>query len=121
MTETGPGTIPGVVSRDAPEPDTAASGPAPAPEGTDTTYRPGGSPGWPGEAVEAASVCATYLAGMVRELLTELDLANSAGLAIPPKAAEAVAILQALSRAWQANAVGQPADPADAIALGVRP
>lgn len=61
----------------------------------------------------AQEVAAQAMREHVAGLVADFDAFHRDGLAIPPKAAEAVQTLAALSVAWSANAKGQPA-PFDA-------
>lgn len=60
------------------------------------------------------------VAELMTELVAQLDGAHSDGLAVPAEVPNAVAVLTALGRAWEANGRGEQC-PDDALrALGVQ-
>jgi hypothetical protein len=62
---------------------------------------------------------ALKLGTTTKPVVRVLDDAHALGLAIPPKAAEALDVLAALAVAWQANSAGHPAPPSVKRTLGL--
>ena len=84
------------------------------------TAGPAPTEGWDVDRFEAAHLSSCLLESLLAEVSSCITTGHGHGLAVPGKAVEGFAALQALAGAWANNSHGTPATDAQRAALGLQ-